>query len=50
MPDGIRNAVGRFTEAQSLRICLAFYRKGDVLYEPNAELVAMLRDLSLIHI
>jgi glycosyltransferase involved in cell wall biosynthesis len=44
MPDGIRNAVGRFTEAQSLRICLAFYRKGDVLYEPNAELVAMLRD------
>jgi glycosyltransferase involved in cell wall biosynthesis len=44
LPDRIRNGLGQFTEAQSLRICLAFYGMGDVLYAPNAELVAMLRD------
>jgi phosphatidylinositol alpha 1,6-mannosyltransferase len=44
LPEGPLKAVGRITEAQSLRIVLAFYRMGDVFYAPNAELVAMLRD------
>lgn len=34
-------------EAQVLNAVLAFYRLGDVLYAPNAELVAMLRERTL---
>lgn len=44
MPGGVRASAARVTEAQSLRLCLAFYRMGDVLFAPNAELVAMLRN------
>jgi phosphatidylinositol alpha 1,6-mannosyltransferase len=42
-PESFRNPAARITEAQSLRICLAFYRMGDVLFAPNEELVSMLR-------
>lgn len=44
LPAGVRKGLGQITEEQSLRICLAFYGMGDVLYAPNSELVAMLRD------
>ncbi len=43
LPRSVRTQIGRFTEAQCLRVCLAFYRMGNVLYAPNSELVAMLR-------
>lgn len=44
LPEAARRAAGRIAETQGLRICLAFYRMGDVLYAPNEELVAMLRE------
>jgi glycosyltransferase involved in cell wall biosynthesis len=43
-PDAIRASALRVAESQSLRVCLAFYRMGDVLFAPNAELVAMLQN------
>jgi len=43
MPEAVRAWPGRTTEEQTLRICLAFYKQGDVLFAPNAELVEMLR-------
>lgn len=44
MPENTRQSIVDFSEAQILAIVIAFYRLGDVLYAPNDELVAMLRE------
>lgn len=44
MPEATRQSIVDFSEAQILAIVIAFYRLGDVLYAPNDELVAMLRE------
>jgi phosphatidylinositol alpha 1,6-mannosyltransferase len=42
-PRAISRGAAKLSEEQTLRACLAFYRLGEVLYAPNEELVAMLR-------
>lgn len=44
MDDETRKGVVQFSEANILNIVLAFYKLGDVLYAPNEELIAMLRE------
>ncbi len=42
LPDSVRGAMVRRTEASILAACLRFYKLGDVLYAPNDELVDLL--------
>lgn len=42
LPFATRTRVTRAAEAKILDACIAFYRLGDVLYAPNAELIQML--------
>ncbi len=44
LPEMARQSIVDFSEAQILAIVIAFYRLGDVLYAPNDELVAILRE------
>lgn len=44
VPEGIRKKAAGITETQTLRLFLAFYRLGNVLFAPNTELVSMLRE------
>jgi glycosyltransferase involved in cell wall biosynthesis len=43
LPRSTRKALAATAERNILEACLAFYRLGDVLYAPNEELVALLR-------
>lgn len=42
-PTGIRGTVAAWSERGILNMTLAFYKRGDVLFAPNRELVEMLR-------
>jgi hypothetical protein len=44
MPEPARAGIVHFSEAQILAIVIALYRLGHVLYAPNDDLVAMLRE------
>ena len=44
LPGRCRAWAAGVSESVTLRACLAFYRRGAVLYAPNAELAAMLRE------
>jgi glycosyltransferase involved in cell wall biosynthesis len=44
LPDDARKGLAKFSEDQILNAMIVFYRLGDVLFAPNAELVAMLEE------
>jgi phosphatidylinositol alpha 1,6-mannosyltransferase len=44
LSEAVRKTAAGVTRVQTLRLFLAFYRMGDVLFAPNTELVAMLQE------